>query len=208
MSQSRRGQPPALQQVQQHGQASQDTSITSPRSSQHAPVTPSKLRTPHYPGSSPEDPKASRDENKAPTREPERKDSQMPTASPTRPYGHSREPSEATVRTRLLSNRASEQQIGYGTEPNPRSTRPLSLKSQASSTDATSPNGFGGIQTATTLADERDAVHDTLGDAVTDGLLGGRRHHKPTATHHLAKRHGVKHSRMMYVFVFPLSCVE
>lgn len=39
--------------------------------------------------------------------------------------------------------------------------------------------------------------HGVLGDAVTDGLLGGAGHTSNTAW--LAKRHGVKHDKYMYV---------
>ncbi|KAI9693245.1 MAG: hypothetical protein M1822_005241 [Bathelium mastoideum] len=215
MSQSRRGPPSALQ---QQGQASQDASVTSPKAiQQHAPATPSKLRTPHYPGSSPEDSMIARDENSAPKKATEdgsgtqnpstaddehRRSFQASFTSPTRPQGRSREPSEPSVRTRLLGNKKTEQQASYGTEQNPRNSRPQSRKSHGSSTSVTSLNGFGGIQTSHTLADERDAVHDTLGEAVTDGLLGGQRNRKPTATHYLAKRHGIKHSRMIYLYYY------
>ena len=125
------------------------------------------------------------------------KNPQASVGSLGRPQGHYREPSEPNVRTRLLSNKTSEQQTGYGTEQNRWNSRPQSPKSYGSSTSVTPPNGFGGIQTTNTLADERDPVHHALGDAVTDGLLGGQRHNKPTATQYLAKRHGIKHSRMM-----------
>lgn len=213
MSQNRRGPQPALPEWQQQQQRGQDASVTSPKAIQHAPVTPSKLRTPHFPGSSPEDLMSSRDENLVPNRDGEggseaqspktenyerNKSFQAPAGSPTRPQGHYRQASEPNVRTRLLGNKSSEQQTDYGTGQSRRSSQPQSPKGSGRSTGVTSPNGFGGIQTTRTLADEQDPIHDALGDAVTDGLLGGRRHNKPTATQYLAKRHGIKHSRMMY----------
>ncbi|KAL9094271.1 MAG: hypothetical protein Q9165_003411 [Trypethelium subeluteriae] len=230
MSQNRRGPPQALQQQpqpqQQRGQVSSDASVTSPNAIQHAPVTPSRLRTLHYPGSSPEESSALIDVNESPRdgadnetgphmqrseHDPQKRSSQALVTSPTRPQRRSREPSEPTARTRLLSQRSFEQQNNYGTEQSQRSPRPHSPKSHGSSTSVTSQNWFGGIRTDQTLADDRDAIHDTLGDAVTDGLLGGQRKNKPTATHYLAKRHGIKHSpnlghippiNGLYAFVF------
>ncbi|KAF2233600.1 hypothetical protein EV356DRAFT_533601 [Viridothelium virens] len=220
MSQNRRGPPPALKQQPQHqqrGQVSPDASVTSPSTIQHAPVTPSKLRTLHYPGSSPEESSAPRDINESSENgadnetgthvqtsehDPQKRSPQASVTSPTRPQRHSREPSEPNVRTRLLSHKSSEQQNNYGTEQSQRSSRPHSPKSYGSSTSITSQNGFGGIRAAQTLADDQDAIHHTLGDAVTDGLLGGQRKNKPTPTHYLAKRHGVKHSRMIYLFYY------
>lgn len=44
-----------------------------------------------------------------------------------------------------------------------------------------------------------DNAHGVLGDAVTDGLMGARDGNKMSTTQWLARRHGVKNSRIMYV---------
>ena len=218
MSHRRQAPPLTLQsqQQQQEGQVSSDAPVTSPKAIQHVPVTPSKLRTPHFPGSSPEDSLTPGDEN-VHTRDFESEnsaqgrntegDGQKKSSgySPSKPQVHSRTPSEPNIRTRLLSNKASEQQNSYGTENSSQASRPQSPKSYASSNSIHSKNGFGGLPTTQTLANESDPVHNTLGDAVTDELLGGQRHGKPTPTHYLAKKHGVKHSRMMYVHFSPFA---
>jgi len=48
-----------------------------------------------------------------------------------------------------------------------------------------------------------DNAHGVLGDAVTDGLMGVRQGNKMSTTQWLAKRHGVKGSRIMYVGRLP-----
>ena len=44
-----------------------------------------------------------------------------------------------------------------------------------------------------------DRTHATLGDAVTDGLLGQANGHKMGATTWLATRHGIRQTRLMCV---------
>lgn len=63
-----------------------------------------------------------------------------------------------------------------------------------------SPDGRGGRYAdgaGSGSADNTDAAHAILGDAVADGLFG--KHTRPSTTEHLARRHGVKGTRMMFV---------
>ena len=64
--------------------------------------------------------------------------------------------------------------------------------------------GYGSFATFNTVSsmdgneERRDYTADTLGDAVTDGLLGHK--NKKSTTHWLARRHGIRHDRLMYAF--------
>lgn len=71
--------------------------------------------------------------------------------------------------------------------------------------DARSMDGYGGpLPSEPADMDDRsfrgDFVEGRLGDAITDGLLG--KPGKKSTTHWLARRHGVKHERLMYLFYY------
>jgi len=59
-------------------------------------------------------------------------------------------------------------------------------------------DGFGG-RYPEGVGQSGDNAHGVLGDAVTDGLMGARNGNKMSTTQWLARRHGVKNSRIMYV---------
>jgi len=119
------------------------------------------------------------------------------------------EPPEAPdVRTRLLAFGAKYHLPGCGDpecshgaySPRPRYSRNY-FQSYGSITPSVrsdgSREGYGGPNREGTADEQNRRVEGAVGDAVTDGLLG-----KPSAkstTHHLAKKHGVRHERLMYV---------
>ncbi|TKA80847.1 hypothetical protein B0A55_02335 [Friedmanniomyces simplex] len=62
------------------------------------------------------------------------------------------------------------------------------------------PNHDGTADEVGRNQDGRRYVEGALGDAVTDGLLGHPS--RKSTTHHLAKRHGVRHERLMYILYY------
>lgn len=109
---------------------------------------------------------------------------------------------ESTVRSRLLNHQNWDAASGCGDADcnhGATSPRPWSHRSYGSMMDT---GGFGGRYPDSVngrTGEPADATHALLGDAVTDGLLGGGKGPKRSTTMHLAKTHGVKHTKMMYV---------
>lgn len=82
--------------------------------------------------------------------------------------------------------------------PRPRLVRGYgSFATYDTAASAESTGGYGGPYNAPAGASGIDSVQGTVGDAMTDGLLG--QPSKKSTTHHLAKQHGVKNTRWMYV---------
>jgi hypothetical protein len=103
-----------------------------------------------------------------------------------------------------IDHNCGEEVCGHGTfSPRPTYHRKSYGYGSFDASGTLSPNGFGGPYrdtpegSQTQTGDYRgDYIDATLGDAVTDGLLGYPS--KKNTTHWLAKRHGVKHERLMY----------
>ncbi|KIV98800.1 hypothetical protein, variant [Verruconis gallopava] len=124
--------------------------------------------------------------------------------------GHSHEPN---VHTRLLSEHNWDNASGCGDENcrhgsfsiRPTSPRQGSFRSYCTFHSGVSEEGFGGAYpdpSAGGLGDAVDATHGLLGDAIADGLMGGGDGNKMSITKYLAKRHGVKARRRMYIFYY------
>lgn len=105
-----------------------------------------------------------------------------------------------TIRTRLFGHR--QRNLSHDDTETSSLFRPGFLRNYGSMTTINtydSRDGYGG-----TLPPEQEngsvSPHAMLGDAVTDGLLGGPGSRTST-TQWLASRHGVKHDRTMYVAI-------
>lgn len=112
-----------------------------------------------------------------------------------------------TIRTRLLGQRQWDRSSGPASDSCDHGGRPHLVRnygSVATLSSYDSRDGFGGP-----LPDDPSSgtvsPHGLLGDAITDGLLGGPGHHEST-TQWLARRHGVKHDRAMYAIYNLLYC--
>ncbi|RMY81310.1 hypothetical protein D0864_06584 [Hortaea werneckii] len=82
--------------------------------------------------------------------------------------------------------------------PRPRLVRGFgSFATYNTAASAESTGGYGGPYNAPAGASGIDGVQGAVGDAMTDGLLG--QPSKRSTTHHLAKQHGVKNTRWMYL---------
>ncbi|KAI7510220.1 putative cytochrome P450 [Hortaea werneckii] len=82
--------------------------------------------------------------------------------------------------------------------PRPRLVRGYgSFATYDTAASAESTGGYGGPYNAPAGASGIDGVQGAVGDAMTDGLLG--QPSKKSTTHHLAKQHGVKNTRWMYL---------
>ncbi|KAL1305333.1 hypothetical protein AAFC00_002231 [Neodothiora populina] len=191
------------------GSPSQGSSrTTSPRSHAHAPLHPSGLRESHTP-SSPEMTRTASSPSSA------SKDVEWDTLPPPAGLDTSsgadsdRQSAKSdkssvrgiipTIRAKLFGKHyrslSQDDSEGYSF------FRPGMLRNYGSiasmETYDSSNDGFGGP-----LLDDAGSgsvsPHALLGDAVTDGLLGGPGQHTST-TQWLAKRHGVKHDRAMYL---------
>lgn len=186
------------------------------------PTVPSGLRQAHMPPSSPED------HQHLPVthgHEPEFGSNGIHPTAPdysatdydagaTHVQGAIEEPSHAPdARTALLDDgkkyniphlhNCGDAGCGHGAfSPRPRYQRGYgSMATNQTITSDSSREGYGGPYNGQQQLDgseyRGDFVNGALGDAVTDGLLG--RPGKKNTTHWLAKRHGVKHDRWMYV---------
>lgn len=104
---------------------------------------------------------------------------------------------EPTVRTRLLSHNNYDSTSGDDENRNngAMSPRPASGKSYGSFTTDV---GFGGRYPGAIdpqTGEAADATHALLGDAIADGVLGGRG--GKSTTQYLAEQHGVRHKKLM-----------
>ncbi|KAI7256454.1 hypothetical protein KC352_g11234, partial [Hortaea werneckii] len=82
--------------------------------------------------------------------------------------------------------------------PRPRLVRGYgSFATYNTAASAESTGGYGGPYNAPAGASGIDGVQGAVGAAMTDGLLG--QPSKKSTTHHLAKQHGVKNTRWMYL---------
>lgn len=196
--------------------SSRAASVTSVQSQHHAPNVSSGLRQSHTPSSIPsagpslgED--ISREDHVGPRDEEEPHFTDrgirpsMPHLSSSRAEGRGRDargdfrlPFAPDTRTRLLDSDNWDAATGCGESDcqhgmySPRYHSPH--KSYGSIGSEASRDGFGGRMPDV----QEDALHATMGDTVADGLLGGRGS-KMSTTEYLAKRHGVRNSRLMCV---------
>lgn len=193
---------------------------------QHLPAVPSGLRQAHMPPSSPEDhqhePQANghAPEVEADGIHPFTHDYALhPDTSPAEGQAAIDEPNPSPdARTRLLDeerkyNIPKTHNCGEGEgcthgafSPRPRYSRGYgSFATYGTARSEDSREGYGGPYNADRRDDGQregrtyrgDFIEGALGDAVTDGLLG--KPGKKSTTHWLAKRHGVRHERIMYV---------
>lgn len=193
---------------------------------QHLPTNPSQLRQTHMPPDSPENSRADSGNDGRPdssnasfTTSPKQmpvvdRDGVHPTntasanldSSSTQVGGRIEEPTEPdvapNVRTRLLDQKTWDRSSGCGAEDCNHGTfspRPRQHHRYGSTTTIESRNGFGGRYGGIDGVGGHDNTHEVLGDAVTDGLLGGGPGKKMSTTKWLAKTHGIKNQRLMYV---------
>ncbi|KAF2502959.1 hypothetical protein BU16DRAFT_25303 [Lophium mytilinum] len=112
---------------------------------------------------------------------------------------------ESTLRSRLLSHKHWDQASGCGSEHCNHGTfspRPGTVRSYGSIGSDVSHEGFGGRYPGglgTAPGEHADVTHALLGDTVADGVLGGGRGKKMSTTRYLAKRHGIKSEKRMYL---------
>lgn len=199
--------------------ASRNASVASTRSQHHAPSVSSGLRQSHTPSSLPSSPAAgngddiSTQDHVGSTAEEEPHFVQsgiQPVPSHMFPEsngdygldarGDFRLPFSPGSRTRLLDHDnwdtatgCDDSVCGHGLY-SPRSGSPhRHQRGYGSIASEGSRNDFGGPASG---AD--DMLHTAFGDTVADGLLGGRGG-KMSTTKYLARRHGIRHSRAMYV---------
>lgn len=198
-------------------QRARNESVTSVRSQTHTPAVSSGLRQSHTPSSIPSPPgqsmgsNISRQDHSEPNGDGDsaaRRGSRpsAPRISSTQTDGGARDtradfrsPFAPDARTRLLDAENWDAATGCGESDcqhgvySPRHHSPhRSVKSYGSIGSEASRDGFGGRMPGV----EEDMLHQTMGDTVADGLLGGRGSRMST-TKYLAKRHGVKNSRLM-----------
>ncbi|KAK5113687.1 hypothetical protein LTR62_003314 [Meristemomyces frigidus] len=177
---------------------------------QHRPVNPSGLRQAEMPPSSPEEhshpgPHATTSEHGPaidinglhPAAH------HFASAAADEPATHVRgvidEPPQAPdARTKLLDNGQKYNIASGGQWTNWRPTFPRGYGSFAPS--IFSDSGRDSNENGETRQHRGDFVDGTLGDAVTDGLLG--RPSKKSKTHWLAKKHGVRNERLMYLLYY------
>ncbi|PVI01860.1 hypothetical protein DM02DRAFT_613387 [Periconia macrospinosa] len=192
---------PSPQPQPQRPPHSRTSSSASNRFHAHAPATPSGLRNAHLPS----DPSTSPEDTMHSHMQPYH-DDPSPSTSPSHPdlALHSDRDPEPNARTRLLNHHSWDAASGCGDEHcthGAMSPRPQTPRSYGS---FNSPTGFGGrypgsIDSQT--GGPADATHALLGDAVAD-ILGGDGDDdasKMSTTRYLARQHGVKHKRMMYL---------
>lgn len=174
----------------------------------HAPHNPSGLRESHTPSSPdltrhapPQDLKDGDWEDLPPAAEEE--GSNMATSPSKSSIKSDHEFSRGiipTIRTRLFGRRHRHHpHDGHEASPLLRPHLKRNYGSTTTLDSYDSRDGYGGPH-----PHEHDngtiSPHAMLGDAVTDGLLGGLQH--SSTTEFLAKTHGVKHRRAMYVNIF------
>ncbi|KAK5676338.1 hypothetical protein LTS10_011150 [Elasticomyces elasticus] len=173
---------------------------------QHQPVVPSGLRQAHMPPSSPEDHRGLTNGHhphvEADGIHPAAQDGAS-VKSDGSAQGVIEEP--PNVQSRLLAFG----QRYYLPEHNSNTPRPRYFRNYFQSYGSIAPSvrssdsqdGYGGPNRSGTADENGRPYKDrALGDAVTDGLLG--RPSGKSTTHHLAKKHGVKHERLMYILYY------
>ncbi|KAF2731527.1 high affinity sulfate transporter 1 [Polyplosphaeria fusca] len=112
---------------------------------------------------------------------------------------------ENTVRQRLIDHKDWDRASGCGSENcnhGSLSPRPWTHRSYGSIDSTMSREGFGGRYPGGLggqHGEGADPTHALLGDTVADGVLGGGSGQKMSTTKYLAKRHGIKNSRTMYL---------
>ncbi|KAF2197657.1 hypothetical protein GQ43DRAFT_195818 [Delitschia confertaspora ATCC 74209] len=106
---------------------------------------------------------------------------------------------EPTLRTRLLSQRNWDQ-ASVGGSDGAFSPRPYTHRSYGSIGSDGSRDGFGGRYPRDLASPSGESVtHALLGDTVAERLLGSGSGNKMSRTKYLAKRHGIRNRRLMYL---------
>lgn len=197
--------------------SSRASSLSQTSGQQHRPTNPSGLRQSHMPPPSPDDRRDEIRDGRGPEYfvvngiHPETDGASVGSdLSATRQQGAIEEP-EPNARTALL-NEANKYDIPTnhthnGEEigsPDHLSPRPRLVRGYGSFATQSefSQDGYGGRYPeglGDGVGQSGDNAHGVLGDAVTDGLMGPRDGNKMSTTQWLARRHGIKNSRIMYV---------
>ncbi|KAF2719304.1 hypothetical protein K431DRAFT_273036 [Polychaeton citri CBS 116435] len=201
--------------------SSRQSSLSLPQG-QHAPSVPSGLRHSEMPPESPEE--RSKWEARMEYVDSGHEEHSQPEASTIGGLGHGVTATDAEAlpdaRTALLKDQkkykvneehgCGEENCTHGTfSPRPKFNR-RGYGSFATMNSEDSEEGLGG-RYAGGLGDgvgnSGDNAHGLLGDAVTDSLLGPREGNKMSTTQWLARRHGVKNTRLMYLLYY-IPCVN
>ena len=122
-------------------------------------------------------------------------------------------PEDAELRTRLMSPDNWDIASGCGSEncqhgtlsPRPMSPVGGSIRSYGSfMPQQFSENGYAGRYPPAErrYSEGSEAAHPLLGDAIADGVLGGRTSDRTSTTHLLAKRNGFRSERKMYLLYY------
>ena len=189
---------------------------TSPTSTPaHRPSVPSGLRHAQMPPSSPEDAQQQQQQQQ-PQPATEGAVAEVRREGMVMPPQAQDHASAFDARTALLEDSAKyhiphahncgDDACGHGTfSPRPRYARgygSFATSGTTASASGESANGYGGPYPGPREGSPADGAEDggVVGDAVTDGLLG--QPSKRSTTHWLAKRHGVKHERWMYLLYY------
>ncbi|KAF2261307.1 high affinity sulfate transporter 1 [Lojkania enalia] len=112
---------------------------------------------------------------------------------------------ERAIRTRLLDGKDWDRASGCGSDNCNHGTlspRPWTNRSYGSIESTISREGFGGRYPGglgPQPGDSADVTHALLGDTIADGVLGGGNGQKMSTTKFLARRHGIKNQRTMYL---------
>lgn len=205
---------------------SRDSSTASARQTTHAPLNPSQLREVHIPAEGAGSPEHARHAHSLHNAEqssssssaahpdldfsadgiqpgPDHGSTQSNTAiSPSdEPQGILDGQHERPARNRLLSHQNWDAGSCCGTDEcvhGAMSPRPWSLRSYGTMNSVTAPSALGGLTSPglEPAGESSDPASALLGDAIADGLL---RKGKKSTTKYLAKKHGIKNRRMMWV---------
>ncbi|KAF2762272.1 high affinity sulfate transporter 1 [Pseudovirgaria hyperparasitica] len=200
---------------------SRDSSISSGKERHHAPLNPSNLRESRLPSTSPESrmtipgTAAERGETSS-ARDFETGEGRAspgaakPAETSTTQEGRSVEGTlsssfEQAVRARLVHQKDSDHGRGAETEGSQHGTfspRPETSRSYGSFHSGIIRDGFGGKYPGGMgdgAGDNQSETSALLGDAIVDGVLGAPAGMKTSTTNYLARRHGIRNRRFMYL---------
>lgn len=199
-------------------------SFPATRQHEYAPINPSQLREAHSCSSSPEDvmsrPYARSDSEDGPLPEHHlhaidegaaAASSKLSTSSKRSDKGKGRERASSdsdtvpNARTRLLNHANWDRESGCGKDDCAHGTfspRPNTLRSYGSTQSSFSLSGFGGRYSGALGGGSNNSMgptHADVRDSFANSGLGGDRGKKMSTTEWLAKQHGIKNRRLMYV---------
>ncbi|EON69209.1 hypothetical protein W97_08468 [Coniosporium apollinis CBS 100218] len=199
-------------------------SFPATRQHEYAPINPSQLREAHSFSSPPEDvmsrPHVRPDSEDGPLPEHHlhaidegaaAASSRLSTSSKRSDKGKGRERASSdtdtvpNARTRLLNHANWDRESGCGKDDCAHGTfspRPNTLRSYGSTQSSFSLSGFGGRYSGALGGgpnNSMDPTHADVGDSFADSDLGGDRGKQMSTTEWLAKQHGIKNRRLMYL---------